>query len=844
MLASKIRKRLALLLSLTMCVSLLGTAASAVEGNGEGEQHLAGCGYQCTHTEHDDSCGYVAAVEGVPCGHIHDENCGWSEETPDGCAHIHDDTCGYQEATSGSPCTHNCADAGCPWVCVEGCPLNAGTGEEEPDPSAPVGTDVAMIGGVGYATLDEAIANVQESEIIELLTDASIEHTCVINKTVKIVGNGFTVRVVAQSDANGNPSGDGKGSLAITNGGKLIFDNTLVKFNNPNNWIITMGSDTDATGCELSFLNGSEAEFEQGSGGIYSGPYSDVNVNASKLRFTELRYNAFMGSKLGEYINLNVTNGAEFIVDGTTSGNGLNWVKVYVKDSSFTIQNAYNQASVTCSFTFDHANVNINGTERGDFGLNSSKEINILNGSTVKIENLECSGIYFFDFTNDSKYEGTTAADGEQVLYVDSSSSLEITNCGIYWKNGAAERLSQSYTAAISILSGSAVCTFEEGADVKIHDNAVRAFLNRGTVEFGSGTIITNNGSKISVGGAILNDSSEKAGKVTIHSGAVITNNTAKLYGGAIANGIYYNLKTNEVSYWPDSTVVIEDGVQVYNNHAGVAGDDIYNAEAASLTLEPVGTDWVLDDCTHSITGWFHDGLYTGESGESVTTRWFVDLDEGDTDVTKLFYHEYEPAGIAVTAALALKAAHGLVYEVTYDLNGGQTADGSTTVAAQEYPVNAGVTVLANPTRSGYTFQGWTITTDDESVSAPVVTNGTFTMPGANVHLVANWVSSYVPPITPVDPTPTPDPDPEPSEPAEEIPDEDVPQGELPEQPSDPGTQPEAPEETVIGEEEPPLADAPETGDNLALWVTAASVSGLGLIALAVTGRKRKEQGN
>lgn len=69
-----------------------------------------------------------------------------------------------------------------------------------------------------------------------------------------------------------------------------------------------------------------------------------------------------------------------------------------------------------------------------------------------------------------------------------------------------------------------------------------------------------------------------------------------------------------------------------------------------------------------------------------------------------------------------------------------------------------------------------------------------------------------------------------------------MPQGELPEQPGDPGTQPENPGETVIDEEEPPLADAPETGDSLPLWITAAALSGLGLAALAITGRKRKEE--
>ncbi len=86
---------------------------------------------------HDDSCGYVEAVEGQACTHVHDANCGYSEgtaETPcdmectdtdgdgtidhaEGCAyqpategalclHEHDDSCGYVEAVEGSPCQY------------------------------------------------------------------------------------------------------------------------------------------------------------------------------------------------------------------------------------------------------------------------------------------------------------------------------------------------------------------------------------------------------------------------------------------------------------------------------------------------------------------------------------------------------------------------------------------------------------------------------------------------------------------------------------------------------------------------------------------------------------------
>ena len=84
--------------------------------------------------------------------------------------------------------------------------------------------------------------------------------------------------------------------------------------------------------------------------------------------------------------------------------------------------------------------------------------------------------------------------------------------------------------------------------------------------------------------------------------------------------------------------------------------------------------------------------------------------------------------------------------------------------------------------------------------------------------------------VTPEEPVVTPDePVVTPEEPAEvpdeepiEIADEDVPLAELP-------------------NEEIPLAEVPKTGEEMMYRIMAA-VSGVGLAALAVTGRKRKEE--
>lgn len=70
-----------------------------------------------------------------------------------------------------------------------------------------------------------------------------------------------------------------------------------------------------------------------------------------------------------------------------------------------------------------------------------------------------------------------------------------------------------------------------------------------------------------------------------------------------------------------------------------------------------------------------------------------------------------------------------------------------------------------------------------------------------------------------------------------DIPDEETPTTELPEDPTD---IPEDP--TDLPDEDVPLADVPSTGDNLIAWVLAAAVSGVGLVWLAISGKKRKDE--
>ncbi|MEY8233338.1 S-layer homology domain-containing protein [Oscillospiraceae bacterium 50-16] len=128
------KRLLACLMTAVMLVSLFPLPALAAEA----EPYTGGLCHH--HQEHSyEVCGYVEAVEGQPCGHVHDGDCGYVEAVPEvpcdmdcaetdgdgqivhnqGCAdtpavegapcqHEHDGLCGYVEAVEGRPCGYIC----------------------------------------------------------------------------------------------------------------------------------------------------------------------------------------------------------------------------------------------------------------------------------------------------------------------------------------------------------------------------------------------------------------------------------------------------------------------------------------------------------------------------------------------------------------------------------------------------------------------------------------------------------------------------------------------------------------------------------------------------------------
>ncbi len=96
-------------LAVILCLCMIFPSAVTLVSAAEEPAYTGGpCEH---HTEHTAECGYVEAVEGQLCTHVHDGNCGYQEPTEEiPCAHVHDENCGYQAAVAEIPCNQGCTD--------------------------------------------------------------------------------------------------------------------------------------------------------------------------------------------------------------------------------------------------------------------------------------------------------------------------------------------------------------------------------------------------------------------------------------------------------------------------------------------------------------------------------------------------------------------------------------------------------------------------------------------------------------------------------------------------------------------------------------------------------------
>lgn len=348
-------------------------------------------------------------------------------------------------------------------------------------------------------------------------------------------------------------------------------------------------------------------------------------------------------------------------------------------------------ASQNASLTLNGSTMSMDGTGTSNahaIYFCSNNKLN-LNASTLRISNyaqdaLEwdggdgnyninlTGGSHFISDHNRSGFTGTLVVycKGSYIDVVNSTgngsngSHFDIENDGkngsvVNFNNNGAHGLSAGWCKIIGstvTASGNGGNGLHTNSTLTIDSSTVTVEGNKcsissqwtipGAVHIGGGeSSITN--STVTIKGNSGSGIYQKAanGSLTVDRSAnvtVVENKAEKLgYGG----GIYVN-----------GTVSLPANLVLYNNHAGTAGDDIYNK--GTVSFGNVGTDWALDgepDCNgaiHAIDGWYEDGE---------GSRWLADT----ADTSK--QHVVLMNAGTYAEAVALKAAHGLIPVVPVD---------------------------------------------------------------------------------------------------------------------------------------------------------------------------------
>lgn len=239
-------------------------------------------------------------------------------------------------------------------------------------------------------------------------------------------------------------------------------------------------------------------------------------------------------------------------------------------------------------------------------GIQNSWSLTIKDGAHVSVDGNAQDGIYnSWDAQLTIEGGAYVSASGNGDYGIENVPQGKMKRGFLLVKTGATVLANGNKNAGIFNVN---ILTIEEGVNLEVERNEERGICNFHDARFGD---------------AILN----------LGSGTVRYNYTNTAGGGLYNSG----------------TAVLSDDVQLYNNHAGTHGDDIYNYAGSSLTFGPTGKGWELDgapDCYDFIDGWYDD---------SQNARWRVHVD----DEADLHAKLVEP-GTELTGFLALKAAHGI----------------------------------------------------------------------------------------------------------------------------------------------------------------------------------------
>ena len=518
--------------------------------------------------------------------------------------------------------------------------------------NTPAPTFTAKIGDTEYETLDAAINAAQDGATIEIGKDITLD-------------NGLAFAGVSDLTIKGaenvNPT------ITLNDFG-MYLENTNVTFQDIE---IVVNAITNAspehTGGTANLINGSDFTLD----------------NASLTLNGPANHTGGSGMYLYKKSNLYVTNGSKVEISGF---NGNRASGIYADNSEYE----------------DMPNRNIQVTGRSsitiadcDWHGMTINPIDILIDGYSKIDISDCGNV---------KYGGGLGCYYGGVTISDHSSLITNDNRGSGWgvfANGMSIDSTSSLSACGNTGHGAVLAAksnISSGATVTLNKNMGSGLRVYTGSDYWYGNVTIEEGADFTASGNEHGIEILGGGVLDMQDG-IVTNNHSSSYGGGLYNR--------------GGDAKISGKAAICNNHADTAGDDIYNCTYTtkknvsyepSLTLSPVGENWVLDDCNDPIVGWYHDGKE--KLTDNTYKRW-----NGDATDDSYYADEYTVGEAAVSDALALKAAHGKFCNVTYEVTGDIPSDAGDPPASVKVKMGGSYTVAPAQTtsQSRYTFSGWRI---------------------------------------------------------------------------------------------------------------------------------------
>lgn len=518
--------------------------------------------------------------------------------------------------------------------------------------NTPAPTFTAKIGDTEYETLDAAINAAQDGATIEIGKDITLD-------------NGLAFAGVSELTIKGaenvNPT------ITLNDFG-MYLENTNVTFQDIE---IVVNAITNAspehTGGTANLINGSDFTLD----------------NASLTLNGPANHTGGSGMYLYKKSNLYVTNGSKVEISGF---NGNRASGIYADNSEYE----------------DMPNRNIQVTGRSsitiadcDWHGMTINPIDILIDGYSKIDISDCGNV---------KYGGGLGCYYGGVTISDHSSLITNDNRGSGWgvfANGMSIDSTSSLSACGNTGHGAVLAAksnISSGATVTLNKNMGSGLRVYTGSDYWYGNVTIEEGADFTASGNEHGIEILGGGVLDMQDG-IVTNNHSSSYGGGLYNR--------------GGDAKISGKAAICNNHADTAGDDIYNCTYTtkknvsyepSLTLSPVGENWVLDDCNDPIVGWYHDGKE--KLTDNTYKRW-----NGDATDDSYYADEYTVGEAAVSDALALKAAHGKFCNVTYEVTGDKPSDAGNPPAPAKVKMGGSYTVAPAQTtsQSRYTFSGWRI---------------------------------------------------------------------------------------------------------------------------------------